>query len=668
MKIIVNGQEVEIRDDARNVLEALREVGIEIPNLCYLSEASIYGACRMCLVELDGKDIVTSCTLAPREGMVIKTHTPKIYEIRKGILQLLLASHDGDCTTCEMNGKCKLQKYAQEFGLNMNRFEKISKKKVVDTSSIIVRDNGKCILCGDCVRACDEIQSIAAIDFAHRGFETQVVPSFEEKLENTECVFCGQCVAYCPTGALTIRNDIDRIYRALENGKYVIGMIAPAVRASLQEEFGLENDTAMAGRIVSVLKMVGFQKVFDVAFAADLVAYEETHEFIHRLQSGEKLPLFTSCCPAWVKFAEQYYPEYLPNLSTVKSPQMALGSIIKRYYSREIGVNPEDIVLVSIMPCTAKKFEAEREEFQGDVDIVLTTRELVKLIKSTGVDLKKIEPTPFDRPYGLSSQSGLSFGRTGGVLGSVVKVIEEKVNVINVRTSTVREGVQLTEIELDDGRIVRGYAVFGLGNARKLINDIRNGVVDADVVEVMACNYGCIGGGGQLYPNDVRTRTKRAKILKDTIGLDVLVSPTENFHMRELYNKYLGQPLSHESHETLHTHYKYRKRIEVAEIDILPLPTEESEKVKVSVCLGTSCYSKGSYELLEQLIALTNREEWAKNLEIKGTFCVENCGKAPNVVVNDTIIDEANIEKIKEVALDELRRKKGDTEVSKSNV
>lgn len=224
------------------------------------------------------------------------------------------------------------------------------------------------------------------------------------------------------------------------------------------------------------------------------------------------------------------------------------------------------------------------------------------------------------------------------------------------------------EIELDDGQIVRGYAVFGLGNARKLINDIRNGVVDADVVEVMACHYGCIGGGGQLYPNDVRTRTKRAKILKDTLGLDVLVSPTENFHMRELYSKYLGQPLSHECHETLHTHYKYRKRIEVAEIDILPLPTEESEKVKVSVCLGTSCYSKGSYELLEQLIALTNREEWAKNLEIKGTFCVENCGKAPNVLVNDTIVDEANIEKIKEVALDELRRKKGDTEVSKSNV
>jgi len=284
MEITVNGRQVEIRDDARNVLEALREIGIEIPNLCYLSETSIYGACRMCLVEVDGRDIVTSCTLQPRDGMSIKTHTPKIYELRKGILQLLLASHDGDCTTCEINGKCKLQKYAQEFGLTSNRFEKISKKTITDTSSVIVRDNAKCILSGDCVRACDEIQSIAAIDFAYRGFEAQVVPSFEEKLENPECVLCGQCVAYCPTGALAIRNDVDKVYKAIEEEKHVISMIAPAVRASLQKEFGLEDDAATAGRIVSLLKMIGFKKVFDVAFSADLVTYEEAREFAERLE------------------------------------------------------------------------------------------------------------------------------------------------------------------------------------------------------------------------------------------------------------------------------------------------------------------------------------------------------------------------------------------------
>jgi iron-hydrogenase subunit alpha len=668
MKIVVNGREIEIRDDARNVLEALREVGIEIPNLCYLSETSIYGACRMCLVEVDGKDIVTSCTLQPREGMVIKTHTPKIYELRKGILQLLLASHDGDCTTCEMNGKCKLQKYAQEFGLTNNRFEKISKKTITDTSSVIVRDNSKCILCGDCVRACDEIQSIAAIDFAYRGFEAQVVPSFEEKLENTECVLCGQCVAYCPTGALAIRNDVDKVYKAIEDGKYVIGMVAPAVRASLQEEFGLEDDVATAGRMVSLLKMIGFKKVFDVAFAADLVTYEEAHEFIERLERGEKLPQFTSCCPGWIKFAEQYYPEYLDNLSSVKSPQMALGAIIKRFYAKEIGVDPKDIVLVSIMPCTAKKFEAEREEFNGDVDIVLTTREVVKIIKSTGIDIRMVEPEPFNRPFGLSSQSGLSFGKSGGVLGSVVNVINEMIGIKSIETKQISEGVRLTTIELSNGKVVKGMAVFGLGNTRKIIDSIRAGELDVDIVEVMACNYGCIGGGGQPYPNDFRTREKRARILREVQSIDVLISPTENFHMLQLYEKYLNNPLSHEAHEVIHTHYKHRRRVQEEEIDILPLPEEAEDKVKVSVCLGTSCYSKGSYEILEKLISVANKEEWARNLEIKGTFCVENCGKAPNVVVNDIIVSEATIEKVKEVALNELRRTKGDSSVSKSNV
>ncbi|HOP82077.1 MAG TPA: [FeFe] hydrogenase, group A [Fervidobacterium sp.] len=668
MKINVNGKQVEIRDDAKNVMEALREIGIEIPNLCYLSETSVYGACRMCLVEVDGKEIVTSCTLAPREGMSIRTHTPKIYEMRKGILQLLLASHDGDCTTCEMNGKCKLQRYARDFGLTTNRFATVSKKAITDNSSIIVRDNAKCILCGDCVRACEELQTVSAIDFAYRGFDTQVVPSFEEKIENTECVFCGQCVAYCPTGALAIRNDVDKVYKAIENGKYVIGMIAPAVRASLQEEFGLEDDIAMAGRMVSVLKMIGFKKVFDVAFSADLVAYEEAHEFLERLEKNEKLPQFTSCCPGWVKFAEQYYPEYVPNLSSVKSPQMALGAIIKKYYAKEIGVNPEDIVLVSVMPCTAKKFEAEREEFNGDVDIVLTTRELVKVFKSTGMDIKMVEPEPFDRPFGLSSQSGLSFGKTGGVLGSVVEVIADKVAVKNVNTKQISEGTNLTEIELENGRIVRGIAVFGLGNVRKIVDKLKSGELQADVVEVMACNYGCIGGGGQPYPNDVRTRARRASILRETQSVDVLISPTENFHMRQLYEKYLGAPLSHEAHETIHTEYKHRRRIQEEEIDILPLPTDDEEKIKVSVCLGTSCYTKGSYEILEKLIALSNNEEWAKNLEIKGTFCLENCGKAPNVLINDRIVGEATIEKIKEVALSEIREKQGDTEVSKSNL
>ncbi|MFN3328808.1 MAG: [Fe-Fe] hydrogenase large subunit C-terminal domain-containing protein, partial [Fervidobacterium pennivorans] len=430
----------------------------------------------------------------------------------------------------------------------------------------------------------------------------------------------------------------------------------------------LEDDVAAAGRMVSLLKMIGFKKVYDVEFDADLVTYEEAHEFIERLEKGEKLPQFTSCCPGWVKFAEQYYPEYLDNLSSVKSPQMALGAIIKRFYAKEIGVDPKDIVLVSIMPCTAKKFEAEREEFNGDVDIVLTTREVVKIIKSTGIDIRMVEPEPFDRPFGLSSQSGLSFGKSGGVLGSVVNVINEIIGIKSIETKQISEGVRLTTIELSNGKVVKGMAVFGLGNTRKIIDSIRAGELDVDIVEVMACNYGCIGGGGQPYPNDFRTREKRARILREVQSIDVLISPTENFHMLQLYEKYLNKPLSHEAHEVIHTHYNHRRRVQEEEIDILPLPEEAEDKVKVSVCLGTSCYSKGSYEILEKLISVANKEEWARNLEIKGTFCVEKCGKAPNVVVNDIIVSEATIEKVKEVALNELRRTKGDSSVSKSNV
>ncbi len=658
MKIIVNGREVNINDNARNLLEALREIGIEIPNLCYLSETSTFGACRMCLVEIDGKEITTSCTTPLREGMSVRTHTPEIYELRKGVLELILASHNRDCTTCERNGNCKLQRYAEEFGIREVRFEKLNKQNVIDYSSPIIRDNSKCILCGDCVRACEEIQGIAAIDFAYRGFEAQVVPSFEEKLSNTECIFCGQCAAYCPTGALTFRNDLSNVYKAIKDGKYVIGMVAPAIRSAIQEEFGLGEDYVTAGRIVALMKMVGFKKVFDVSFAADLVAYEEAHEFLERIEKGERLPQFTSCCPGWVKYAEQFYPEYLEHLSSVKSPQEALGTVIKKYYAKEIGVRPEDIYLVSVMPCSAKKFEAEREEYAGIVDAVLTTRELALFIKSTGINIKMVDPEPFDRPYGLSSQGGISFGKVGGVLGSVVNVIESKGIVKNVTQKQLEKFVTLTIVELVDGRKVYGIAVSGIGNTQRVIEKIKNGELKADVVEVMACNYGCIGGGGQPYPNDSKVREYRAKLHRAIVGTDVLISPTENYHMLELYNKYFKAPLSHEAHETLHTTYKHRKRITDTDIDIAPLPIDEEEKVNVKVCLGTSCYMKGSYDLLNEILALSDKEEWAKNVEIKGTFCFENCGKAPNVMVEDTLISEANMEKIVKALKETAQNKK----------
>ncbi|OAA29483.1 iron hydrogenase [Kosmotoga arenicorallina S304] len=657
MKIYVNGKETIINDNARNVLEALKEVGIEIPNLCYLSETSIYGACRMCLVEVEGNGTVTSCTLKPYEGMKIKTHTPDIYELRRGILELLLASHNRDCTTCERNGQCKLQKYAEDFGIRNVRFEKLDKSNIFDSSSLIIRDNSKCILCGDCVRACEEIQSVAAIDFAYRGFEAQVVPAFEDGLANSECVYCGQCVAYCPTGALTFRNDTKELYKAMKSGKTVIGMIAPAVRSAVQEELGLEGDMVMAGRLVNFLKMIGFSKVFDVSFAADLVAYEEAHEFKERIENGYKLPQFTSCCPGWVKFVEQFYPEFIGNLSSVKSPQQALGTLVKKIYARELGLDPQDIYVVSFMPCTAKKYESERPELAGEVDLVLTTKELAQIVKASGINLKHVQPEPFDRPYGLSSQSGLSFGKTGGVLGSVIKVLEEPLNISEISTEEA-EGIRTTKIKVKDGRIVTGIAVFGLGKAREVIEKIKSGKIKADIVEVMACDYGCIGGGGQPYPNNSAKRQERARILRETVGMDVLVSPVENYHMQELYKKYLIKPLSEESHKILHTSFKHRKRVNSEDIDILPLPLDEKDKLTVNVCLGTSCYSKGSYNILSDLIEASNKEEWAKNLEIKGTFCLENCGVSPNVMVKDEVISEATTEKVKEVLKKHASREK----------
>ncbi|MDI3473357.1 MAG: iron-hydrogenase subunit alpha [Thermotogaceae bacterium] len=639
MKIFVNGKEVEINENERNLLEALKNVGIEIPNLCYLSETSIYGACRMCLVELDGQ-ITTSCTLKPYEGMRIKTSTPEIYEIRRGILELILASHNRDCTTCDRNGSCKLQRYAEEFGIRRVRFQNIEKPAVKDDSSPIIRDNSKCILCGDCIRVCEEVQGVGVIEFAGRGFNSQVATAFDTPLGKTECVFCGQCVANCPTGALTMKNDVDELYRALESEKIVVGMIAPAVRAAIQEELGMNEDLALAERLAAFLRTIGFSKVFDVSFAADLVAYEEAHEFYERLKNNERLPQFTSCCPAWVKFVEQFYPEYIDNLSTVKSPQQALGAIVKKIYSRKLGVNPDDIFLVSFMPCTAKKFESEREEHKGDVDLVLTTKELAQVIKSSGVNLKKMTPEPFDRPYGISSQGGLAFGKAGGVLGCVVSVLDEEIGVVKEEVREINKGVNLVEIELKDGTSFKALGIFGLGNAKDILENIDD--KDISIIEVMACNFGCVGGGGQPYPNDSSVRKQRAKILKDTVGIKTLLTPVENYYMIKLYQEDLKDEKL--KHEVLHTNYKPRRRVEETEFEILPVPDED--KIKVKVCLGTSCYSKGSYNILEKVVDYVKKEDMEGKIEVVGTFCTENCGASPNVVVNDKLISDATFEKV----------------------
>ncbi|MCD6551562.1 [Fe-Fe] hydrogenase large subunit C-terminal domain-containing protein [Thermotoga sp.] len=637
MKIIVDGKEVIINDNERNLLEALKNVGIEIPNLCYLSEVSIYGACRMCLVEVDGQ-ITTSCTLKPYEGMRVKTNTPEIYEMRRNILELILATHDSDCTTCDKNGSCKLQKYAEDFGIRKIRFEPIKKERIKDESAPIVRDTAKCILCGDCVRVCEEIQGVGVIEFAKRGFKSVVTTAFNIPLAETECVFCGQCVAYCPTGALSIRNDIDKLIDALESDKTVIGMIAPAVRAAVQEEFGMEEDVAMAERLVSFLKTIGFDKVFDVSFGADLVAYEEAHEFYERLKNAERLPQFTSCCPAWVKYAEHNYPHLLSNLSSVKSPQQALGTVIKKIYSRKLGVPEDKIFLVSFMPCTAKKSEAEREEHKGIIDLVLTTRELSQLIKMSRIDISKVEPQPFDRPYGVSSQAGLGFGKTGGVFSCVLSVLDAEIGVEKTDVKIQENDVVLAEVTLKDGTSFKGAVIYGLGNVKKFLEEKD----DVSIVEVMACSYGCVGGGGQPYPNDSKIRQHRAEVLRDIMGIKSLLTPVENLFLMRLYEEDLKD--GETRHSILHTTYKPRRRYPKKDVEILPVPNGEKKTVKV--CLGTSCYTRGSYEILKKLIDYVKESDMEGKIEVLGTFCVENCGDSPNVVVNGKIVSEATFEKV----------------------
>ena len=656
MTVYVDGRQVQIDPNASNLLEALKEVGIEIPNLCYLSETSVYGACRMCLVEVDGQ-LVTSCTTKPREGMHVKTNTPQIQQLRRGILELILASHNRDCTVCERNGSCKLQKYAEEFGIRNVRFDELPKPTFVDASSPIVRDTSRCILCGDCVRMCEEVQGVGAIDFAYRGIESRVSPAFEANLSETECVYCGQCVSVCPTGALYARNDLEKLYEALSNGKVVIGMIAPAVRVALAEEFGIEKDPFIAERLVSFLKFSGFFKVFDVAFGADLVAFEEAHELLERLSNDERLPLFTSCCPAWVKYVEQFYPTLTNNLSSVKSPQQALGSVVKRIYARKLNLDPERICLVSFMPCTAKKFEAEREEHAGIVDLVLTTKELSQFIKASRIDLRKLEPQPFDRPYGVSSQGGLDFGKSGGVLSSVVTVLNDEIGIEDERIFELEKGIRQIEAKTKDGRTIRGLMVFGLANARKVVNDILEAKMNVDVVEVMACNFGCVGGGGQPYPNDTQARQSRSKQLKELVAVKSLISPTENYHMRKLYEEVPNL------HELIHTTYRPRKRIVQEDVEVLP--ASNGEKVMVKVCLGTSCYLKGSYKLLSELIELAKRKDYS-SVEIVGTFCLENCDHSPNVLVDDKLIGEANLEKVEAEIEKQLQRRVHDA--SQTNV
>lgn len=556
--MIIDGRKVKF-DKEKNILTVVRSIGIELPTFCYYTELSIYGACRMCVVEDERGNIIASCSTPPKDKMEIKTNTPKLYKYRKMILELLLSSHCRDCLTCEKNGKCKLQELVDRYGIRKIRFKNDYCKEEDDTSSYsVVRHPSKCILCGDCIRTCSELQNVGAIDFVHRGSKMIVSPAFGKKLAESNCVNCGQCAAVCPTGAITIKKDLHPVWKAIHSKeKPVVAQIAPAVRVALGEAFGMKPGENVIGKIVAALKMIGFDYVYDTSTAADLTIMEETKELVERLSDkNAKLPMFTSCCPGWISYAEQNHPDLIPNISTCKSPMQMFGPVLKEHFKQQ----GKEIVSVAIMPCTAKKYEAAREEFKrdgvADIDYVITTVELIRMIKEVGIDFKSVKEQSFDEPFKSYSGAGVIFAVTGGVMEAAVRrVVEDKSNkaLEDIKYIGLRnlKGVKVSVLPYKD-RMLRIAAVNGLANAETLIQKVKSGEETFDFIEVMACPRGCIGGGGQPSGSMAARRRDRAKGIEKADEACRIRRSEENPVMQQLYDGLLKG----REHELLHVHYK----------------------------------------------------------------------------------------------------------------
>lgn len=556
--ITINNKKYEFTNE-KNILSIIRKAGIEVPTLCYQPELSIFGACRLCTVEDDRGRLFASCSEEPRDGMVIYTHTEKLRKHRKLIVELLLAAHCRDCTTCDKHGKCTLQKLAYQMGVINVRFDNYKERKAVDySSSAIVHDPNKCVLCGNCVRVCNEIQGVGVLNFTNRGSEAGVAPAFERKLSETNCVSCGQCRSFCPTGALTIRHNMSEVWHALgDKDVRVVAQIAPAVRVAVGEAFGLPKGESSMGKIVAALHRMGFDEVFDTTYTADLTIMEESAEFLDRVANGGTLPLLTSCCPAWVKFVENEFPEFKPNVSTCRSPQQMFSAVLKEYYRNPDNAKGKKTVVVSIMPCTAKKMEAERPDSytkgEKDTDIVLTTTELIRMIDAHGINFEDMPNEACDMPFGIGSGGGVIFGATGGVTEAVLRRLVEghDMETLNaIAESGVRGEEGIKELTVPyNGIDVKICVASGLANARKVLDAVKAGEKEYHFIEVMACPGGCVMGGGQPIDG---TRAKRAETrtcgLYAADGSQAIRKSNENPLMEVFYNG----PFKDMTHELLH--------------------------------------------------------------------------------------------------------------------
>ncbi|MGL5436870.1 MAG: NADH-dependent [FeFe] hydrogenase, group A6 [Lachnospiraceae bacterium] len=575
--IKINGIEVSAPNGS-TILEAARLAHIEIPTLCFLKEINEIGACRICVVEVKGaRSLVASCVYPINEGMEVWTNTPKVLDSRKKTLQLLLSNHDRKCLSCVRSGNCELQQLAQELGVeDEGYYDGMRTPSEIDESAVhMIRDNSKCILCRRCIAVCEKTQSVGVIGANMRGFETSIGSPFDMGLGDTSCVSCGQCIAVCPTGALQEKSQIDEVLAAIADPeKHVIVQTAPAVRAALSEEFGYPIGTNAEGKMAAALRRIGFDKVFDTNFSADLTIMEEAHEFLDRVQNGGILPMITSCSPGWIKYCEHYFPDMTENLSSCKSPQQMFGAIAKSYYAEKEGIKAENIVSVSIMPCTAKKFEIQRpdEAANGvpDVDYSLTTRELARMIKKVGLKYQNLPEEEFDLPLGLGTGAAVIFGATGGVMEAALRTAVETLTgeeLQNLDFTDVRgmEGIKEAVYPIPAvGLEVKVAIASGLANAKELLEKVKSGEAEYHFIEIMGCPGGCINGGGQpQQPGYVRNTTDiralRAKVLYDLDKGNSVRKSHENPAIKELYSTYLGEPGSHKAHHLLHTTYVKRR-------------------------------------------------------------------------------------------------------------